>query len=86
MKVEHDYPVPKLAPGGVLVCNCFNGPDGTARRAELARTADLERSAPGAVSPNYWELKEKGPFVVGVEPVVGLGLLPVGGVGVEVDL
>ena len=25
MKVEHDYPVPKLAPGGVLVANKYSG-------------------------------------------------------------
>ena len=25
MKVEHDYPVPKLAPGGVLVKNKYSG-------------------------------------------------------------
>ena len=25
MKVEHDYPVPKLAPGGVLVKNKYRG-------------------------------------------------------------
>ena len=38
-----------LAPGGVLVCNCFNGPEGSARRVELARRAAAFAASVGPV-------------------------------------